>query len=156
MVHDIEVLDKPADNFWTSEASLVPDNDFANVHPGEKGFKQVPINTMLPRSFFTNVRANATLRPGQPTLVRGIAFGGVHALQQVQFSADGGKTWAAAKLGQDYGRYSFRQWQTAGSLPPPGKQVFMVRSGDTPAPSHPGGPNLGAAGFLGHITLSPS
>ena len=89
MVHDIEVLDKPDDNFWTAKAYLVPDNHFANVHPGEKGFKQVPINTMLPRSFFTNVRANATLRPGQPTLVRGIAFGGVHALQQVQFSADG-------------------------------------------------------------------
>ena len=154
MVHDIEVLDKPDDNFWTAKAYLVPDNHFANVHPGEKGFKQVPINTMLPRSFFTNVRANATLRPGQPTLVRGIAFGGVHALQQVQFSADGGKTWTAAKLGQDYGRYSFRQWQTTVSFPQPGKQVLMVRAVDTTDQVQPGIPNWNGAGFMRNVIES--
>ncbi len=147
MVHDIEVLDKPDDNFWTAKSYLVPAT-------GEKGFKKVPINTMLPRSFFTNVRSGAAVRPGQPMLVRGIAFGGLHALKQVQFSADGGKTWAAAKLGQDYGRYSFRQWQTTVSFPQPGKQVLMVRAVDTTDQVQPGIPNWNGAGFMRNVIES--
>jgi DMSO/TMAO reductase YedYZ molybdopterin-dependent catalytic subunit len=156
MLHDVEVLDKPDDNFWTAKAYLVPDNHFANVHPGDKGFRQVPINTMLPRSFFTNVRSGAAVRPGQPMLVRGIAFGGLHALKQVQFSADGGKTWTAAKLGQDYGRYSFRQWQTTVSFPQPGKQVLMVRAVDTTGQVQPGIPNWNGAGFMRNVIESVS
>jgi DMSO/TMAO reductase YedYZ molybdopterin-dependent catalytic subunit len=156
MLHDVEVLDKPDDNFWTAKAYLVPDNHFANVHPGDKGFRQVPINTMLPRSFFTNVRSGAAVRPGQPMLVRGIAFGGLHALKQVQFSADGGKTWTAAKLGQDYGRYSFRQWQTTVSFPQPGKQVLMVRAVDTTGQVQPSIPNWNGAGFMRNVIESVS
>jgi DMSO/TMAO reductase YedYZ molybdopterin-dependent catalytic subunit len=154
MVHDIEVLDKPDDNFWTAKAYLIPDNHFANVHPGEKGFKQVPINTMLPRSFFTNVGSDTTLSAGRPMLVKGIAFGGVHALKQVQFSADGGKTWTGARLGHDYGKYSFRQWQTTVHFSQPGKQVLMVRAVDTTGQVQPGSPNWNGAGFMRNIVES--
>jgi len=154
MVHDIEVLDKPDDNFWTAKAYLVPDNHFANVHPGDKGFRQVPINTMLPRSFFTNVRSDATVRPGQPMLVRGIAFGGLHGLQKVQFSPDGGQTWTEARLGQDYGKYSFRQWQTTLNFPQPGKHVLLVRAVDTTGQVQPDTPNWNGAGFMRNVIES--
>jgi DMSO/TMAO reductase YedYZ molybdopterin-dependent catalytic subunit len=33
MLDDIEVLDKPDDNFWTTKAYLIPDTPFANVAP---------------------------------------------------------------------------------------------------------------------------
>ena len=154
MLHDIEVLDKPDDNFWTAKAYLVPDNHFANVHPGETGFKQVPIHTMLPRSFFTNVRSGATVRSGQPMLVRGIAFGGLNALKQVQFSANQGQTWTDANLGQDYGKYSFRQWQTVVSFPQPGKQVLMVRAIDAIGQAQPNTPNWNGAGFMRNVIES--
>ncbi len=39
MLNDIEVLDRPDDNFWTAKAYLVPDNHFANVKPGDKDFQ---------------------------------------------------------------------------------------------------------------------
>ncbi len=65
MLNDIEVLDKPDDNFWTTKAYLIPDTPFANVLPGQKDVKMVPINRMLPRSFFTNVQDGAVLKVGQ-------------------------------------------------------------------------------------------
>jgi len=154
MLHDIEVLDKPDDNFWTAKAYLIPDNHFANVHPGDKDFKQVPINTMLPRSFVTNLRSGSTVQRGQPTLVRGIAFGGINALAKVQFSPDGGRNWTDAAMGRDYGRYSFRQWQTTVSFPQTGSRTLMVRAIDSTGQAQPNTPNWNGAGFMRNIIES--
>ena len=93
MLADIEVLDKPNDNYWTAEAYRIPDTPGANVRPGETGYKQTPINRMVPRSFVTNLRPSETVKVGAPTLVRGIAFGGDTGVAQVDLSLDSGKTW---------------------------------------------------------------
>src|ERR1700691_3173202 len=108
MLNDIELLNKPDDKFWTTKAYLIPDTPFADVVPGQKDVKMVPINRMLPRSFFTNVQDGAVLKVGQTTVVRGIAFGGDTALAKVLFSADSGGRWEEARLGADHGKYSFR------------------------------------------------
>src|ERR1700756_5261931 len=102
----IEVLEH-ADDIWTSKAYLIPDTPFANIVPGQKDVKMVPINRMLPRSFFTNVQDGAVLKAGQTTIVRGIAFGGDTGLAKVLFSADSGSHWQEARLGADHGKYSF-------------------------------------------------
>jgi DMSO/TMAO reductase YedYZ molybdopterin-dependent catalytic subunit len=154
MLNDIEVLDKPDDNFWTAKAYLIPDNHFANIHPGETDVKQVPINKMLPRSFFTNLNAGATVHARQPAQVRGIAFGGFNALRKVQFSANGGQTWTDTHLGQDHGRYSFRQWQTTVNFRQPGKQVLMVRAVDSTGQVQPSAPNWNGAGFMRNVIES--
>ncbi|WP_167760307.1 molybdopterin-dependent oxidoreductase [Paraburkholderia pallida] len=154
MVDDIEVLDRPDDNFWTATAYKVPDNHFANVHPGQTGVKQVPISKMLPRSFFTNVKDGDTVRVSTPTLVRGIAFGGVNALRAVQLSFDGGRTWRDAQLGTDYGRYSFRQWQTTVTFTQLGRQQVMVRATDSTGQVQPSTPNWNAAGFMRNVIES--
>jgi DMSO/TMAO reductase YedYZ molybdopterin-dependent catalytic subunit len=154
MLNDIEVLDKPDDNFWTTKAYLVPDNHFANVHPGQTGFKQVPINKMLPRSFFTNLKSGAVLQAGQAAPVRGIAFGGYNALKLVQVSADAGRTWTNAQLGADHGRYSFRQWQTNVRFTQPGKQTLMVRAVDSSGQAQPFTPNWNGAGFMRNVVES--
>src|SRR6266481_4913904 len=76
MLDDLEVLDKPDDNHWTSKAYLIPDTPGANVTPEQKGVKMVPINRMVPRSFFTSLTDGAAVGRGQTINVRGIAFGG--------------------------------------------------------------------------------
>jgi DMSO/TMAO reductase YedYZ molybdopterin-dependent catalytic subunit len=44
-------------------------------------------------------------------LVKGVAFGGLHAVKRVEVSADGGKTWQEARfIGPDLGRYAWRQF----------------------------------------------
>jgi hypothetical protein len=51
-------------------------------------FKLVPISSMLPRSFITDLKDGTMVPRAQPTLVRGIAFGGFHDLRDVLFSDD--------------------------------------------------------------------
>ena len=112
MLNDIEVLDSPDTNFWMKTAYTIPDTPHADMKPGQTDVPMVPINKLNPRSFITNIKAGAKLAAGEPATVRGIAFGGDTGVKRVDFSHDGGKTWQAAHLGKDEGKYSFRQWQT--------------------------------------------
>src|ERR1700742_2047721 len=112
MLSDIEVLDKPDDNYWMAVAYTIPDTPHASITPGQSGVKMVAINRMVPRSFFTNVVDGSSFTAGPHVAVRGIAFGGDTGVAKVEFSSDGGKSWQPTKLGDDFGKYSFRQWQT--------------------------------------------
>ena len=91
MLNDIEVLNAPDENYWMKTAYRIPDAPHANVKPGDRGFNTVPINRMVPRSFFTNVTDASVVKPSAPVSVRGIAFGGDCGVAQVELSADGGK-----------------------------------------------------------------
>src|SRR5260370_31320059 len=95
-----------------------------------------------------------TIPRAQPTVVRDIVFGGLHGLQKVLFSADKGQSWAETRLGEDYGKYSFRQWQTTLSLPDPGGWTPMVRAVDTTGQMQPTTPNWNGAGFMRNVIES--
>jgi Oxidoreductase molybdopterin binding domain/Mo-co oxidoreductase dimerisation domain len=156
MLNDIEVLNTPDDNFWTAKAYLIPDTPFANVVPGQQGVKMIPINRMLPRSFFTNVKDGAVLKVGQSTPVRGIAFGGDTALAQVLFSPDAGAQWQEARLGPDHGKYSFRQWEVPLRLASRGAHKLMVKAINTAGSAQPDHANWNAAGFMRNMIESVS
>jgi DMSO/TMAO reductase YedYZ molybdopterin-dependent catalytic subunit len=151
MLSDIEVLDKPDDNFWMKTAYTIPDTPHANVTPGQTGVKMVPINRMVPRSFITNIKAGASVSAGASTLARGIAFGGDTGVAKVDFSADGGKTWQPAKLGNDDGKYSFRQWEANFTLADKGAHSLMVRCTNSNGVAQPDAANWNAAGFMRNV-----
>lgn len=151
MLSDIEVLDKPDDDFWMVKAYTIPDTPHASVRPGETGYKQVSINRMVPRSFITNLADNATVQSGTPAMVRGIAFGGACGVARVDFSADGGKTWQETQLGTDEGTYSFRRWQTTFAPGPRGEQVLMVRCTNTENVVQPMEANWNPSGFMRNV-----
>jgi DMSO/TMAO reductase YedYZ molybdopterin-dependent catalytic subunit len=156
MLNDIELLDKPDDNFWTTKAYLIPDTPFANIVPGQKDVKMVPINRMLPRSFFTNVQDGAALKLGQTTIVRGIAFGGDAALAKVLFSADSGRHWQEARLGAYHGKYSFRQWEVPMRLSSSGPHQWMVKAVNSTGSAQPDHANWNGAGFMRNVIESVS
>jgi DMSO/TMAO reductase YedYZ molybdopterin-dependent catalytic subunit len=149
MLSDIEVLDKPDDNFWMAVAYTIPDTPHASITPGQTGVKLVPINKMVPRSFFTNVAGGATLPAGNAAL-RGIAFGGDSGVAKVELSADGGKSWQPTTLGKDHGKYSFRQWETNIPLAK-GGHVFMVRCTNQAGDVQPDAPNWNPSGFMRNV-----
>jgi DMSO/TMAO reductase YedYZ molybdopterin-dependent catalytic subunit len=156
MLDDIEVLDKPDDNFWTTKAYLIPDTPFANVQPGQQGVKMVPINRMLPRSFFTNLKEGAVLKVGQATTVRGIAFGGDTGVAKVLFTSDAGGHWQEARLGADQGKYGFRQWEVALRLSSPGPHKLMIKAVNTAGSAQPDHANWNGAGFMRNVIESVS
>jgi DMSO/TMAO reductase YedYZ molybdopterin-dependent catalytic subunit len=151
MLSHIEVLDKPDDNYWMHTAYLIPDTPGATMAPDAKDVKMVPINRLVPRSFITNLRDNATVPRGVPIEVRGIAFGGDAGVASVAFSSDGGATWQNAALGKDYGRYSFRRWQTSFVAKQPGDYKLMVKATNSNNRSQPATPNWNPGGFMRNV-----
>ncbi|HTB87123.1 MAG TPA: molybdopterin-dependent oxidoreductase [Steroidobacteraceae bacterium] len=156
MLNDIEVLDKPDDNFWMTRAYLIPDTPLADVVPGQQGIKLIPINRMVPRSFITNIKDQAEIKVGKTTTVRGIAFGGDTGLAKVLFSADAGSHWQEARLGSDHGKYSFRQWTVDLRPSAMGPQTLMVKALNTAGASQPDRANWNGAGFMRNVVESVS
>jgi hypothetical protein len=118
MLNDIEVLNQEDHNFWMASAYRIPDNACGCLEPGEIVTHSTPLSTMKVRSFITNMADRDTILGGSRVLVKGIAFDQGYGIDQVLFSSDGGQHWKAARLGKDYGDFSFRQWETHVSLKP--------------------------------------
>jgi len=148
MLSHIEVLDHPDDNYWMRTAYLIPDTPGATMVPGAKDVKMVPINRMVPRSFITNLRDNATIRRGAPVKVRGIAFGGDTGVKQISFSADGGASWRNAVLDKDYGRYSFRRWHTSFVPSEAGAYKLLVNATNSNNLAQPSSPTWNPGGYM--------
>lgn len=147
MLSDIEVLDKPDDNYWTAKAYLIPDTPMASVKPGETGVKMVPISRMVPRSFFTNVLSGDSIAADAPVSLRGIAFGGDTGVKSTDLSLDGGMTWLPARLGKDEGKYSFRRWEASLELPR-GRHNVLVRCTNSNGEMQPLAANWNPSGFM--------
>jgi DMSO/TMAO reductase YedYZ molybdopterin-dependent catalytic subunit len=154
MLNDIQVLDQPDTNYWTKVAYTIPDTPHANIKPGETDVKMVPINRMVPRSFVTNISSGQKLKAAAPTTVRGIAFGGDCGVANVDYSIDRGQNWRSTKLGNDEGKYSFRQWQTQLALPEPGEYSLLVRCINSNGVAQPDTPNWNPAGFMRNVVES--
>ena len=124
--NEVTVLDKDYDGFWMKGAYRIPDTDNGMIEPGTAPKATVPINRFNVRSFITSVADGGNVKAGETTL-KGIAFDGGSGIKSVDVSADDGKTWAPAKLGQDLGKYSFREWTLPVTLAA-GAHVLKVRA----------------------------
>lgn len=107
---EITVLDQDFAGYWMAAAYRIPDNAGACVEPGTTPTKTRPIARYNVRSFITSLAEGNKVRAGQRTMVRGIAFDGGYGIVSVRFSDNGGQSWREAALGQDNGKYSFREW----------------------------------------------
>ncbi|MEO6896035.1 MAG: molybdopterin-dependent oxidoreductase [Caldimonas sp.] len=112
----IDVIDSVFDGFWMKPAYRIPDNDCACVVPGTAPTATRPIGRFTVRSFVTSLSGGQRIPAGAQTVVRGIAFDGGQGIREVGVSVDGGQTWRQAQLGNDLGRYSFREF-TFGFVP---------------------------------------
>ena len=151
MLSDIEVLDRRDDNYWMATAYTIPDTLHANIAPGQTGVKMVPISRMVPRSFFTNVADGASLPAGASATIRGIAFGGDAGVAKVELSMDNGRTWQPATLDENYGKYSFRRWQTNIPQLTRGGHSLMVRCTNLSGDVQPAMPNWNNSGFMRNV-----
>ncbi|MCS0657513.1 molybdopterin-dependent oxidoreductase [Massilia terrae] len=126
-VNDIQVLDKVFDGFWMANAYRIPDNSCACIQPGTAMAKTTPIKRFDVRSFITSLADGAQVKAGQSVVVKGIAFDGGYGIADVALSLDGGRTWMETRLGQDLGRFSFREWSATVRLPK-GRHELKVRA----------------------------
>ncbi len=88
--------------------------------PGEKGNPNHPsVWEMAIKSWINSPAPDSGAVSAGPNIIKGVAFGGVHAVKAVEVSLDGGKTWKEAKfIGPDMGKYAWRQFALAVKLEP--------------------------------------
>jgi DMSO/TMAO reductase YedYZ molybdopterin-dependent catalytic subunit len=151
MLNDIEVLDRPDDDYWMVKAYRVPDTPFGHVEPGAHGVPTKPISTMPPRSWITSHSDGAKVATGRPLQVRGIALGGDSGAVKVEISTDAGASWREARLGTDEGKYSFRRFDL--ELPPlsVGALNLMSRCTNAAGAVQPMTANWNHSGYLRNV-----
>jgi DMSO/TMAO reductase YedYZ molybdopterin-dependent catalytic subunit len=113
-VTSIQALTKPYASFWMNPAYRIPTGKFPVVvrFISQETPTSTPITEMVVNSLITSHADGASVKAGNIT-VSGIAWDAGYGIRVVEASADGGKTWREAKLGQDHGRFAFRPWSYA-------------------------------------------
>ncbi|WP_029001421.1 SorA family sulfite dehydrogenase catalytic subunit [Azohydromonas australica] len=150
---EIQVVDQVFDGFWMKPAYRVPDNDCACVEPGTAPTATRPIGRFNVRSFITSLSDGARLAAGRETVVRGIAFDGGQGVREVAYSTDGGQSWRGARLGDDLGRYSFREFSFA-FTPAKGPHDLRVRAWNRSGQSQPMQALWQPAGYMRNVVES--
>ena len=150
---DIQVVDEVFEGFWMKPAYRIPDNDCACVEPGTAAAATRPIGRFTVRSFITSVQDGARLQAGRQIVVRGIAFDGGQGVREVAYSTDGGQSWRGATLGQEIGRYSFREF-TFGFTPDKGSHDLRVRAWNRSGQSQPMEALWQPAGYMRNVVES--
>jgi DMSO/TMAO reductase YedYZ molybdopterin-dependent catalytic subunit len=132
----VQALSQPLKNFWMASAYRIPKGKFPIVDRflTQETDANTPITEMVVNSVITGPREGQVVKSGQPVEVKGIAWDNGAGIQSVEVSSDDGKTWQAATLDQDMGRFSFR------GLPPRLQGGREGRRG----PSSPGPPTARA------------
>jgi hypothetical protein len=148
---DIKVLDAPFTGFWMASAYRIPDNACSCVEPGAVPARTIPIGRFNVRSFITNLRDGARLVAGREQLVKGIAFDGGQGIREVAFSDDDGRSWRAATLGADLGRFSFREWSIAFKPAAKGDHALRVRAFNRAGQSQPLEALWNAPGYMRNV-----
>ncbi len=149
-LNEITVADAVFDGFWMKTAYRVPDNACACTEPGQTASATVPINRYDVRSFVTNLADGAKVKADADSTVKGIAFDGGYGISEVVVSADGGRTWTSATLGENLGRYSFRPWQAVLRFAA-GPHDLKVKATNRIGQSQPPAPLWNAAGYMRNV-----
>lgn len=147
-LNQIELFAGKDTNFWMAKAYQIPTTANADVPPGTTDFAKEPINAMNVRSWITSTEPGARIPMVASLPVRGIAMGGDVGVKRVEVSADGGKTWRDAKLGEDKGRYSFRRFEADVPIGARGSTTLMSRATSANGAVQPMKANWNPGGYM--------
>ena len=147
---EITVLDKVFDGFWMKTAYRIPATACACTEPGKPPASTVPIGRFDVRSFITSHLDGASVKADADIALRGIAFDGGEGISEVVVSADGGRSWQAASLGESLGKYSFREWKLALRLPK-GEHSLKVKATNRIGQSQPEKPLWNPPGYMRNV-----
>ena len=139
------------DSFFMNIAYRLPDNDCLCVPAGTAPSKTKPITKLRVRSFITNLSNDQQIKLGLSIGVKGIAFDGGSGIRQVEISEDGGLNWKLAKLGKDFGRYSFREFQFDYTPSKKGELILMVRATGNDGETQPMAASWNPGGYMRNV-----
>jgi DMSO/TMAO reductase YedYZ molybdopterin-dependent catalytic subunit len=127
LIH-IEARTQPQGGFWMKPAYRIPVGEFPirDRFVTQEDASSTPITEIVVNSLITSHRDGARVKAGKLT-VSGMAWDGGYGIRTVEVSTDAGKTWSAAKLGEDLGKFAFRPWSFEFDAKS-GKNTIMVNA----------------------------
>jgi DMSO/TMAO reductase YedYZ molybdopterin-dependent catalytic subunit len=125
----IDAVAKPFDGFWMKSAYRIPVGKFPVVQHFQTQVSEVnePITEMVVNSVVLPPKLKQP-RAGRPIELAGVAWDGGYGIRRVEVTTDGGKSWREAALGEDHGRFAFRQWRFRFTLPRPGDYTVLAKA----------------------------
>ncbi|MBL6988084.1 MAG: molybdopterin-dependent oxidoreductase [Methylobacter sp.] len=125
----LNVISKPFDGFWMKSAYRIPKDRFpSGQFSSQETETAMPITEMVVNSLITNLEDGQTLSNSKSIEIKGVAWDSGNGIARVEISTDGGSNWQQATLKQDYGRFSWRQWQLDFEPKHPGAYRIMARA----------------------------
>jgi len=127
-VISITALTKPQGGFWMNPAYRIPVGKFPirDRFITQENAASTPITEIVVNSLITSHRDGDKVKAGK-VAISGMAWDGGYGIRTVEVSADGGKSWSSATLGQELGPYAFRPWSFELSAKK-GKNSVMVNA----------------------------
>jgi DMSO/TMAO reductase YedYZ molybdopterin-dependent catalytic subunit len=124
------VVDRPFRGFWQT----MDYTWFERVH----GLASVaPVTGLQVKSQIARPALGSVIAAGQATLISGAAWAGEADVTRVEVSADGGKSWAEARLLGEKTPFCWRLWEHDWKPGKPGKTVLMSRASDSKGRTQP-------------------
>jgi sulfite dehydrogenase (cytochrome) subunit A len=148
----IQLSARPLDSFWMQKAYRVPAGMFGVDHPFPTQDNQTawPITDMVVNSVIAGPVEGTRLTTAGFT-VQGVAWDRGHGISQVEVSLDGGKTWQAAHLQKDLGRFAFRAFTFATGRLPAGDYVVSSRATNNAGETQVDKLKFNAAGYHNNV-----
>jgi sulfite dehydrogenase len=126
----IEVVAKPYDGFWMKPGYRIPAGKFpvTTRFPSQDNAITWPVTELLTNSLITSPADGTKVKAGSAVTIGGIAWDGGHGIASVEITADDGKTFVAAELGEDLGAFAFRTFHHSFEAAGKGPHRFRARA----------------------------
>jgi DMSO/TMAO reductase YedYZ molybdopterin-dependent catalytic subunit len=150
-LNELTVVKDVYDGFFMAAGYRIPTTPGGCIEPGTAVTSTVPITRFKIRSFITSHDDGAKVANGQVIPLSGIAFDSGNGITEVTVSDDGGRTWRAADLGKDEGRYSFRPWTFAWTPSKAGAVELKCRATNRIGETQPMKPLWNPSGYMRNV-----
>lgn len=138
MLNEIKVYNDTFKGFWMQKAYKIPLGSCnGNETPDSLAQKTEPIHRIALRSLFVYPEGGSTLTQDEAVELQGLAFDGGSGIAKVELSIDSGKTWTAARLDKELGKYSWRRWRYTWTPNREGNYYLMVKATGTSGETQP-------------------
>jgi len=109
---EIRAEPRPFDGFWMASSYRLPTGLFPGPAFASQATRETtPITGILVNSLVTSHVDGYRIARGRPADLRGWSWDGGSGIARVDVSLDGGRSWRDAALGDDMGRFAWREFR---------------------------------------------
>ncbi|HEV8018965.1 MAG TPA: molybdopterin-dependent oxidoreductase [Steroidobacteraceae bacterium] len=154
---EIRIVPTAFDGFWMKGAYRLPTGAFPGApFVSQQTPETTPITEILVNSLIITPVAGTRLRRGAHAELAGKAWDNGAGIEAVQVSFDGRRSWRAATLMQDLGRFAWREFRIAIDTSAPGPLEIAVRARSRNGTQQPDTLTFNPAGYHDNIVQTVS